>query len=209
MKQRRFKRVKEESDNINRDIFEIIKKYKKYTTKKEWIFYLLTISITSLIMFLLISTLCDTNKNLLNSINEITTVSLTIVAIITGFNTTSLSVIASSNNKILRFLKSKKLSNGKSANDTILQQILVFFSFSMIYGLFILFIGILIILLFKYLYNLESFPAYLEVLWLKIFLLIFGILWLAAILFALVTSIRNASLLYRYVLFVADYEEDN
>ncbi|MEC1663377.1 hypothetical protein [Bacillus halotolerans] len=209
MKQRRFKRVKEESDNINRDIFEIIKKYKKYTTKKEWIFYLLTISITSLIMFLLISTLCDTNKNLLNSINEITTVSLTIVAIITGFNTTSLSVIASSNNKILRFLKSKKLSSGKSANDTILQQILVFFSFSMIYGLFILFIGILIILLFKYLYNLESFPAYLEVLWLKIFLLIFGILWLAAILFALVTSIRNASLLYRYVLFVADYEEDN
>lgn len=113
MKQRRIKRVKEESDNINRDIFEIIKKYKKYTTKKEWIFYLLTISITSLIMFLLISILCDTNKNLLNSINEITTVSLTIVAIITGFNTTSLSVIASSNNKILRFLKSKKISNGK------------------------------------------------------------------------------------------------
>ncbi|AGI28474.1 hypothetical protein [Bacillus subtilis] len=209
MKQRRIKRVKEESDNINRDIFEIIKKYKKYTTKKEWIFYLLTISITSLIMFLLISILCDTNKNLLNSINEITTVSLTIVAIITGFNTTSLSVIASSNNKILRFLKSKKISNGKSANDTILQQILVFFSFSMVYGLLILFIGILIILVFKYLYNLESFPAYLEVLWLKIFLLIFGFLWLALILFALVTSIRNASLLYRYVLFVADYEENN
>lgn len=79
----------------------------------------------------------------------------------------------------------------------------------MVYGLLILFIGILIILVFKYLYNLESFPAYLEVLWLKIFLLIFGFLWLALILFALVTSIRNASLLYRYVLFVADYEENN
>ncbi len=31
-------------------------------------------------------------------------------------------------------------------------------------------------------------------------LLIFGFLWLSAILFALITSIRNASLLYRYVL---------
>ncbi len=43
----------------------------------------------------------------------------------------------------------------------------------------------------------------------KVLVLLFGFFWLAAILFALVTSIRNASLLYRYVLFIADYNEDN
>ncbi|KWZ68340.1 hypothetical protein [Bacillus altitudinis] len=208
MNQRRTRRVKDESESINRDLIEIIKKYRKYTTKREWRFYLLSISVTSLIMFIIVYLLGDTNKNLLNSINEITVVSLTIVAIITGFNTTSLSVIASSNNRILKFLKNKKLNNNSDLKDTILKQILVFFSFSMIYGLFILFLGILIILIFKYIDNLEIYPCFLEFFWIKIMLLIFGFLWLSAILFALITSIRNASLLYRYVLFVADYEDD-
>ncbi|WP_039169602.1 hypothetical protein [Bacillus altitudinis] len=160
MNQRRTRRVKDESESINRDLIEIIKKYRKYTTKREWRFYLLSISVTSLIMFIIVYLLGDTNKNLLNSINEITVVSLTIVAIITGFNTTSLSVIASSNNRILKFLKNKKLNNNSDLKDTILKQILVFFSFSMIYGLFILFLGILIILIFKYIDNLEIYPCF-------------------------------------------------
>lgn len=207
--QRRIRRVKNgKSEKLNRDLWEIINNYKKYTTKKEWKFYLLTVSLTSLIVFLLVACFIDTNKNLLNSINEITTVSLTIVAILTGFNTTSLSVIASSNNKILKFLKNKKLYNRDNENGSILKQILVFFSFSMVYGLFILFLGVLIILLFKYLYSMETFPFDFEGIVIKVWLLIFGFLWLAAILFALVTSIRNASLLYRYVLFIADYEEN-
>ncbi|ATC52511.1 MULTISPECIES: hypothetical protein [Bacillus] len=211
MTQRRIRRVKKDkSDKLNRDLWEIIKDYKRYTTKSEWRFYFISISLTSLVMFSLIACFIDTNKNLLNSINEITTVSLTIVAILTGFNTTSLSVIASSNNKILKFLKSKTLKNNVlDSKDSILKQILVFFSFSMIYGLFILFIGILIILLFKYLYSLEEFPEFLEMMFVKVSVLLFGFFWLAAILFALVTSIRNASLLYRYVLFIADYNEDN
>ncbi|SEM79603.1 hypothetical protein SAMN04489762_1058 [Terribacillus saccharophilus] len=210
MKRKTVRRTVEVDDTnkLNRDFKEIFSNYKLYTTKAEWRLYLLVPIAISTLLFVLMAILEEKNTTIYNSILDINNVSVNVIAILAGFNTTCLSIIAASNNKVLKFLTKKKLEGSSDQGGTVLKQIVVFFSFSIVYELIIIFFGILLVMVSKYIPNLSEFDI-LTGINARIILVIIGIGWLSAILFALVTSLRNASLLYRYVLFVADYRDDN
>lgn len=207
---RKVRSAKDNGDyeNINRDLFEIILNYKRYTTKKEWQFYIILPLLLSTIVFIFIGFFEPYNMGILNSILDINQTSLTVIAILAGFNTTSLSIIAASNNKVLRYLQNVKLKKD-SENGSVLKQIISFFSFAIIFQLIILVIGLFLSMISKNLKEFSELFSFLNGLAVRIPLSILGVLWLSAILFALIISVRNATLLYRYVLFIADYKDEN
>jgi hypothetical protein len=210
MMKRRIRSVKEEGNynKINRDFIEVVSNYKRYTTKKEWRYYLLLPFVISTLIFISIGLLEDSNINLMKSILDINQLSLTVMAILAGFNTTSLSIIAASNIKILRYLKNVKLENEEQGNESALKQIVSFFSFAIIYQLIVLVIGIVLEMSSKNLKDFAELVPFMSGLVVRIPLTVLGAFWLASILFALIISLRNATLLYRYVLFIADYSDE-
>ncbi|MFC5587532.1 hypothetical protein ACFPRA_01245 [Sporosarcina soli] len=194
----------EEYNKPGRDFREVIANYKKYTTQTEFKLFLGIPIIASILVFIYFWFFEKSNSNLLSYIMEMNQNSLTVVAILAGFNTTSLSIIAASNNKVLKFLKQHKL---KDSEDTVLKQLVSFFSFAILVQLIVLVIGIMLSMISKSFGDVAVILPILSGLAVKIPLSILGVVWLATILFTIIISIRNATLLYRYVLFIADYEE--
>ena len=201
---RRTGKFKEDNDynKPGRDIKEIIVNYKQYITKTEFRLFLGIPIIISIIIFSYLGFFEESNVNLLNHIVEMNQIALTVIAILAGFNTTSLSIIAASNNK-----KINKLSEG-IATSSVLRQLVTFFSFAIVIQLFVLMAGILFSIISNTLVEVSSYFAFLSGLTVKFPLLLFGTLWLSLILFTIVISIRNATLLYRYVIIIADEKEE-
>lgn len=197
-----------EVDDYNkkgRDFKEVITNYKKYTTKTEFRLFLGIPLITSLLVFVYFGFFEKSNNNLLMYIMEMNQSSLSVIAILAGFNTTSLSIIAASNNKVIKFLKKHKTPNNE---ETILKQLVSFFSFAILIQLIVLIIGIILSMVSKTFVEVSNIFPQLSGLAVKIPLSILGTIWLATVLFTIIISIRNATLLYRYVLFIADYDDE-
>ncbi|GIP61929.1 hypothetical protein J32TS6_04840 [Virgibacillus pantothenticus] len=192
---RRTGKYKEIDDynKLGRDIKEIFRNYKKYITKTESRLFLGIPVIISIIIFCYLGFFEESNTTLLSHIVEMNQVALTVIAILAGFNTTSLSIIAASNNKKLSI-----------SNDGVLRQLTTFFSFAIVVQLLVLIAGILFSIISKTLDDVSLFFTFLSGLTVKLPLLLFGAFWLTLILFTIIISIRNATLLYRYVIFVAD-----
>ncbi|SFP12105.1 hypothetical protein [Salibacterium halotolerans] len=210
---RRVKKTKEiDKDNsVNRDFIEIVKNYKKFTTKSEWKLILGLPILFSALTFIFMGTLEDHNTVLLKSILKINQVSISVMAILAGFNTTSLAIIAASSPRILMNLNSPEFIE-QDKNDTILRQLVSFFTFAIVFQLGILVAATLITMFTENIVDLSEVFVYLTGIWVRIPLIIFGILWMTVVLFALVLSLRNATLLYRYILFIGDFstnEENN
>ncbi len=205
------KRVRKEKvegnyEKVGRDFREILYNYRIYSTKLEKTLFITTPLVVSAIIFFYFYFFEDSNLKLLNYILELNSDALSVIAILAGFNTTSLAIIAASNNEVLRFLRSKKLKNGSG---TILKQLISFFSFAILIQLIVLILGILLSVVSSTFQEVsETFPLITGLL-VRIPLSILGALWLAAILFTIMISVRNATLLYRYVLFVADFDLDD
>lgn len=199
----RFKEV-DDYNKPGRDFWEVIKNYKKYSTDFEFKLFIGIPIVCSIIIFAFYWFFGNSNSELLSRIMEMNRDSLTVIAILAGFNTTSLSIIAASNNNVLKFLKRHDLPDSE---DTLLKQLVSFFSFAILLQLIVLTIGILLSMISKSFMDISNaFPA-LSGLVVKIPLTLLGALWLGAVIFVIIISIRNATLLYRYVLFVADYDE--
>lgn len=190
-----------EVDSYNkpgRDIKEIFVNYKSYITKTELRLFISIPIVISMITFCYLGFFEDSNTTLLDYIVEMNHISLTVIAILAGFNTTSLSIIAASNNRKLNNASEKLKPSG------VLRQLVTFFSFAIVMQLFVLMTGILFSIISKTLVDVSNYFNFLSGLTVKLPLLVFGTLWLSLILFTIIISIRNATLLYRYVIFVAD-----
>lgn len=207
MLKRRIRKVKETDDynKPGRDFKEIITNYIKLTTKTERKIFLGLPLAASILVFIYFWFFEKSNINLLGYIMEMNQSSLTVVAILAGFNTTSLSIIAASNNKVLKYLKKHKVNGGE---ETVLKQLVSFFSFAILLQLMVLVIGILLSMISKSFSDVSIMFPVLSGAFVKIPLSILGAIWLGAVLFTIIISIRNATLLYRYVLFIADYDDE-
>ncbi|WP_227397365.1 hypothetical protein [Jeotgalibacillus aurantiacus] len=202
------KRVRKEKvegnyEKVGRDFREILHNYGVYSTKLEKTLFITTPLVVSTVIFIYFYLFEDSNLKLLNYILELNSDALSVIAILAGFNTTSLAIIAASNNEVLRFLRSKKLKNNSG---TILKQLISFFSFAILIQLIVLIIGILLSVVSSTFKEVsETFPL-IRGLFVRVPLSILGSIWLSSILFTIMISVRNATLLYRYVLFVADFD---
>lgn len=206
-RKRRIGQFKEDDEynKPGRDFKEVVTNFRKYTTRTEFTLFLGIPIIVSVLVFVYLGIFVSSNKSLLSHIMELNQSSLTVIAILAGFNTTSLAIIAASNNKVLQFLKRHKL---KDSNDTVLKQLVSFFSFAILLQLIVLVIGLLLSLITKSFAGVTQIFPLLSGSIVKYPLIAMGTIWLAFVLFTIVISIRNATLLYRYVLFIADYQED-
>lgn len=199
--------VKEEDDynKPGRDFKEVVTNYKKYTTKTEFKLFLGIPILASVLVFIYFWFFEKSNSNLLSYIMEMNQSSLTVVAILAGFNTTSLSIIAASNNEVLKFLKKHK---SKGSEDSLLKQLVSFFSFAILLQLIVLVAGVLLSMITKSFGGIVEIFPFVSGLSVKIPLTLLGVIWLGSVLFTIIISIRNATLLYRYVLFIADYDDE-
>lgn len=194
----------DEYNRPGRDFREVFKNFKKYTTPLEFKMFIGTPIVISIIIFISFLLIDISNTNLLKVIIEMNSKSLTVIAILAGFNTTSLAIIAASNSSVLKFLRQHTVSNG---NGSLLKQLVSFFSFAILIQLIVLIAGILLEVISSSFSEIGSALPFLSGLLVKVPLSILGAVWLSSILFTIIISVRNATLLYRYVLFVADYDE--
>lgn len=187
-----------------RDFKEVLTNYKKYTTSFEFNTFLGIPIIASIIVFSTFLLIDISNAELLRIVIDMNSDALTVIAILAGFNTTSLAIIAASNSSVLKFLRQHTVENG---DGTLLKQLVSFFSFAILIQLIVLIGGLLLEVISNSFSGIASSFSFLSGLAVTIPLSLLGALWLGAILFTIIISLRNATLLYRYVLFVADYDE--
>lgn len=202
----RVRKGKHDHNILGRDFREIICNYRKYTTKAEFFLFMGVPTILSFLVFIYFYFFENSNVQLLEYILDMNNSSITVIAILAGFNTTSLSIIAAGNNKILNFLKRKKLEN---SSDSILKQLVSFFSFAILVQLIVLVMGVIISVISNNFFEITLMLPFLKGIVGRALLSIFGIVWLSAVIFTIMISIRNATLLYRYVLFIADYDDSD
>ncbi|ALS73921.1 hypothetical protein AUC31_01050 [Planococcus rifietoensis] len=196
-----------ETDDYNkpgRDFKEVLTNYKKYTTSFEFKTFLGIPIIASIIVFSTFLLIDISNAELLRIVIDMNSDALTVIAILAGFNTTSLAIIAASNSSVLKFLRQHTVENG---DGTLLKQLVSFFSFAILIQLIVLIGGLILEVISNSFSGIASSFSFLSGLAVTIPLSLLGALWLGAILFTIIISLRNATLLYRYVLFVADYDE--
>jgi hypothetical protein len=197
----RIKPTKEtrQSRSVNKHIIAIFKDYFEYSTlaeKRNDILWPLAIS---LLLFFSIGIFEPSGKKILDIIVSINTISLSVLAILAGFNTTSLSVIAAANRDTLKQLNQSGQAAQKSS---VLKQLVTFFSYSILVQIIILILGTLIVIFASNISNIYQLIPYKNDLVPSLVLSIFGTVWLTVILYSLFLSVRNVSLLYRYILFL-------
>lgn len=189
-----------ESESINTHYYEILKNYYKYMSRGELLIDSLFPMGISLILFTFFYFFEPSTTNILNSILDINNISLAVIAILAGFNTTSLAIIASSNKEVLKNIFNRKSNDGKS---NILEQTVSFFTFAILFQISTLVIGTIIAVGSNNIVNLYIFFGFTVHPYAKIATAFVGFIWLSIIIYALFISLRNVTLLYRYILFLA------
>ncbi|PAQ15030.1 hypothetical protein CD798_08275 [Bacillaceae bacterium SAOS 7] len=189
----------------------------------------------SLIIFIVIISLDKSSSSLLLILTKLNDVSINVIAILAGFNTASLAIIASTNRSIF-----KKSLNSSSATDTHvtsddelkedvplttnkslikrgknlilnnntsdkLETTLSFFSYAVISQLSILIIGIAINLLLNALLKVKGFIFTINDTVEAISLFSFGVCWMSLILHVIFISIRNVDMIYHFII----YKDEN
>ncbi|WP_186380455.1 hypothetical protein [Brevibacillus brevis] len=236
MMKRKVIPIKRMKESVNKDTQEILFSYYGYSSPQELRFDWGIPLILAAITFLLVGLVSKNNTIILNTIVDINSASLNVMAILAGFNTASLAVIASTNRDTLRVLYSaggnsttvKKEDDNKQNkfrqifekilfdkefldfenssdgnNHNILKQVLTFFSYAIVMQLIILVLGSIFVVLNKNAQQIYLLLGIISGIWAKVILSILGTIWFAIILHSLFVSIRNVSLLYRYILYLA------
>jgi len=140
-------------------------------------------------------------SNLLQKFSSHLGVIITAFSILAGFNTTSLTIFATSSSPVITKLKSEKIEN---TNIRKIEQLFAYFSWSIVVQLTLLLISIISTFVFSYLYPLE-YIAKLRygnfLLWITFFLAI------SAVLYSITLTIRNITILYFFL--IADTRNDH
>lgn len=214
---------------VNNTLKEIIRNYFLYSTPKElktdWLFP----ATISFILFLYFVLFITSNSKLLNLILHFNNISMSIMAILAGFNTASLTVFASANKNELAklyntwsevpqynnhtsniFLLIRDLIvnlKQKKSHGNILKVTVTFFAYAIIIQAFILIGGLIISLFANSLTEFNKLATLSNYYLVKFFLSLFGWLWTTLILHSLFITIRNITLLYRYILYLGKKTE--
>jgi len=203
---RKFRSIKTEKKSVNQDAMEILSNYYRFSSSKEIRFdWGIPLGI-SLVLFLFIGFLSKNNTTVMSVLVDLNSAALNVMAILAGFNTASMAVIAATNQDTLKQLFRVKGINEEnesgSEEKNILKQILTFFSYAIILQLLILVIGSIFVLVNKNAPQLYSVIGIINSLIARLVLSICGFVWFSIILHSLFVSIRNVSMIYRYILFL-------
>lgn len=192
-------RVKKNRISVNQDVYQIIGNYRRVSTIEELRFDLLVPLLISVISVVTILTL---NKaGFLELVKDLNTNALAVMSILAGFNTASLAVVSSSNPS--KFVSMLSDDTERVKGRTLLDHFLSFFSYAIFTQLFLLVVGLIGFVLLK-LINIKLFNE--NIIYL-IFCSIIIVAWLQFVLHALFVTIRNVTLLYRFIKFLGDTKE--
>lgn len=190
-----------------------IKNYLQYSTPKELFFDLIIPLILAIFVTITTFSLIPSPRDLAVIIQEINGLTITITAILAGFNTASLAIIASSGNLIpadnklscenndLKGIKKLKnlIMNNPSRNA--IEAVVSFFSYAVISQLIILVFSLLLnVILSSLLKNIDVFPN-LTPIYKMILLSGFSVFWIFLILHSIFLSIRNIDIISNFVKF--------
>lgn len=180
--------------SVNYDIFKIIKNYFKESSKQEIRFDLLVpFCISSIIVFFLYLS----RVNMLDILKEINDVIISVMSILAGFNTASVAIIASSNP--LGVVEAMENQGDHSEGQRLLNSLTSYFSYAIILQLFILIVSIIAAITLKF-FDMSTIA---DNKYLFISLSMIFIIWFTLVLNSLLITLRNASILHNFILFLA------
>lgn len=180
--------------SVNYDIFKIIKNYFKESSKQEIRFDLLVpFCISSIIVFFLYLS----KVNMLGILKEINDVIISVMSILAGFNTASVAIIASSNP--LGIVEAMENQGDHSEGQRLLNSLTSYFSYAIILQLFILIVSIIAAITLKF-FDMGTIT---DNKYLFISLSLIFIIWFTLVLNSLLITLRNASILHNFILFLA------
>jgi hypothetical protein len=223
---------REKTGNVNGPIWEICKSYYKISTPNELGVDWLVPLTASLISFIILGLFSSTNTGFYKSVISITTTAINVMAILAGFNTASLAIIASTNKNVLKLLNmaNKKNPSPKynqeenislfkrikyvifgTEKENILKITIIFFSYAIILQILILILGSILVVFSDNLADINRNLDLFESNYIRIIITIVGCIWFTIILHSLFVTLRNVSLIYRYILFLGkeDDKEQN
>ncbi|MDD9312624.1 MAG: hypothetical protein ACQEW2_02465 [Bacillota bacterium] len=180
--------------SVNYDIFKIIKNYFKESSKQEIRFDLLVpFCISSIIVFFLYLS----KVNMLDILKEINDVIISVMSILAGFNTASVAIIASSNP--LGVVEAMENQGDHIEGQRLLNSLTSYFSYAIILQLFILIVSIIAAITLKF-FDMSTIA---DNKYLFISLSLIFIIWFTLVLNSLLITLRNASILHNFILFLA------
>ncbi|WP_340373310.1 hypothetical protein [Peribacillus sp. FSL E2-0218] len=184
--------------SVNYDIFKIVKNYFKLSSKEEIRFDL---TIPFVVSCVTVYFLHASGLNMLIVLKEINDVIISVMSILAGFNTASVAIIASSNP--LGIVEAMGGQGRANANEQegreLLNSLTSYFSYAIILQLFILIISIIASIALK-IFDIKIFK---DNIYLYISLASIFIIWFTLVLNSLLITIRNASILHNFILFLA------
>lgn len=194
--------VRRNRRSVNYDIFKIIKNYFKLSSKDEIRFDLALPFFISLFTVFFLS---RTELNMLKVLQDINEVIISVMSILAGFNTASVAIIASSNPLgIVESMSNQTNNRGNNAVNeeegrALLNSLTSYFSYAIILQLFILIVSIIASIALKF-FDIKTFK---DNVYLYSSLSIVFIVWLTIVLNSLIITLRNASILHNFILFLA------
>lgn len=199
------RKTHKEKKSVNQHLNKIFLDYFKHSSKKELGFDLGLPVIISIILFVIVGLFALSTSDIIKIFTDIISSSLSVLAILAGFNTTCLAVIASTNHETLKKLINKR--DNTDADSSILYKIAVFFSYAICSEVVLLIIGIIYIVINKNFQEIYYFIGFINGLTARIIVTVLGGALVATMLHTLFVSLRNVSLLFRFILFIADHKD--
>ncbi len=128
-----------------------------------------------------------------------------------GGNATTVKIEGDGQNKLMQILGkiifAKEMQDFGNSNEgdnhNILKQVLTFFSYAIVIQLLILIFGSIFVVLNKNAQQIYTVLGFINTSWAKVIISCLGAIWFSIILHSLFVSVRNVSLLYRYILYLA------
>nr|WP_054549362.1 hypothetical protein [Lysinibacillus sphaericus] len=193
--------------------------YIKFSTPKELTFDCIVPIVLSTLTVILVAFIIPTPRGFAEIIKELNSIIITIIAILAGFNTASLTIIASSAKSIMpkKNNPSKKDSNIPSADPKGLNKlinlirnnpsgkeldaVISFFAYAVISQLLILVISLLVNIVLSSFLKIESIMPDIKQCYKQSMLVIFSSIWVSLVLHSIFLSIRNIDIISHFIKF--------
>lgn len=204
IKRKRERKLKPTNNrSVNEDLIEIFKNYFSFSSFREKLFDMGVPLLISLFLFLLLYLFQPSNNKIIATLIDFNNVSLYVITILVGFNTTSLSLIATANRESLQKLY---VAGQESKDRSILKQLITFYAYTIFTGIFILIIGLMFGMFAKNLPDFYTQVGFIPHELARVLLISFAFVYLFSILYNLLLSLRNISILYRFIFFISKKE---
>lgn len=169
--------------------------YLKFSTKTEktFDFFVPCLITTGILLFIFYHE--PATGTVLKGVKDINNQTLTFISILAGFNVASISVIATNNSSLLIHLKQKP--SRKAQGKSLYEIMLTFFTAAIVSQFFIIFIGIIILVIS----SIINFPSDFTI---QYYHWILIAIWIYTLITTLFVSLRNLKTLF----FILVYEED-